>query len=96
MLIFKRIVTFCFCIPVSLVISFLLICVGGGLIVGFANYGDPEAARQAGDLFASENTNYIIIASCIVALVFSLWITFSGLLPWCSKITKMEPLNSSE
>ncbi len=88
MLIFKRIITVCFCLAIGVIVYFFLICAAIGIVVGLVNHGDSDSARFIAERFANKNINYIFFSTFILALTTSSWLTFAGVFPWCKKRIK--------
>lgn len=88
MLTIKRIITsVVLFFPFSIFLYFGILILGAGIVGGIAGAQDPENAAAAGELAGMKFAeNYIVIisfASLGLSIVFSLLISFGGLLPWC-------------
>ena len=91
MLLFKRIITACFCFILFFIILYIAICtVAGAIAGGIAGFQDPENAAAASELtsaiFVQNNIFYIIGASLILSLTSACGLSFFGIFPWCKKI----------
>jgi hypothetical protein len=94
MLLLKRIATSIVLFVFFFVVVYFAICMIGGAINGaISGAGTPnthdayEAGRQAGVDFVRHNIRAILLSSFVISFVASLVLSFSGILPWCKKLS---------